>query len=231
MPDEPRFKPVVNAEVSVTEGKGPRKGSVAPPPRRVRGKIKMKETTRTSKAKKGAVKSGATGPLQDQTTLKRAPRPEGYVRFRVHVDNGEATIVDSHLVESTLVQQPALHGNFVYEVIEGDKILHVDSIPDLGVFRSFVNPEGPPEQRRHHIYELATYDFDIRVPVTRLTQAALPRVTIVLHRVKDGRWPLAVGAVPLSTQYQQELREVTRVEGIPASVLPATLRRGTRKPK
>lgn len=224
-------KPAADAPVSIPKGEGASKGKGAPPPQRIRGKLRLKlKAAESAKARppvgKGPPQMGLAEPGSDQTRLKPSARaPERYVRFRVRVNNGEMTIVDSQLVESTLVQQPAVHGNFVYEITEGEKRLHLDSIPDLGVTRSFTNPEGPPEQQRHHIYELSTYEFDVRVPFKDLARAALPRVAIALYRVKDARPPMTVGVMPLSVQYQRELREVARLEGIPAKVLPDVLRK------
>ena len=87
------------------------------------------------------------------------------MRLRIHVDEeGEASVVASHFVRSTLVQPSMLQGNYAYEVTEGENRLHLDSIPDVGVFRSFVNPDGPLEEHKHHMYELKSYDYDVRVP-------------------------------------------------------------------
>jgi hypothetical protein len=170
----------------------------------------------------------------DQAGLKRtAPGAEGYVRLRVRVgEDGGTSIVDTHFVEGPLVQPSTIHGNFAYEVTEGEKRLHLDSIPDLGVFRSFVNPHGPLEERQHHMYELKTYEFDVRVPARELAAAALPKVAITLYRLKEARPAMPAGIQPLHVQYQRELREVAKLEGVPASVLPEAVKalRGKRKP-
>jgi hypothetical protein len=140
-------------------------------------------------------------------------------------EDGATSVVDNHLVESALVQPSTIHGNFVYEVTEGEKRLHVESIPDLGVFRSFVNLDGPLEERQHHIYELKTYDFDVRIPVRELVAAALPKVTVTLYRVKEARPTMPVGIQPLHAQYQRELREVAKLEGVPARMLPEVVQK------
>ena len=160
----------------------------------------------------------------------RAGSPEGYVRFRVRVADGKMSIVDSHLVPSALVQPSVIHGNFTYEVTEGEQRLHLDSIPDLGVVRSFANPSGPLEQQRHHTYELSTYEFDVRVPAESLTQADLRHVTIALYRVKELRPPMTVGRIPLSVQFQRELREVARLDGISSKALPELLQKPRTSP-
>jgi hypothetical protein len=204
------------------------KGKKAPPARRIRGKLVLKP-----KATKAPAEGRGSDGYGDQLAGRRAnPAGKGYVRLRVHVDeDGEASIVDSHFVAGDLMQPSALQGQFAYEVAEGQTRLHVDSIPDLGVFRSFVNPDGPPEERKHHVYELKSYDFDVRVPVDKLAAATPSKVAIKLYRVKEARTAMPAGHLPLDVQYQRELREVTRVEGIPVKALPPAVQRlmGRRK--
>ncbi len=203
------------------------KSKNAPPARRIRGKMVLKAKTAGPSAKSPAAQAPGSKGYQDQLSGRRAsPAGKGYVRLRVHVgENGEASIVDSHFVAGDLVQPSALQGQFAYEVTDGQTRLHLDSIPDLGVFRSFVNPDGPPEERKHHTYELKAYDFDVRVPVDQLAAAALSKVAIKLFRVKEARTAMPAGHRPLDVQYQRELREVTRVEGIPVKALPQAVQR------
>jgi hypothetical protein len=223
-------KPATDARVSPAKGKGASKSKVAPRPQRIRGTLRLK----TKAAKLSVSQAALPENYADQTGVKRtAPRGEGYVRLRVRVgEDGRTSIVGSHFVDSTLVQPSAIYGNFAYEITEGDKRLHLDSIPDLGVFRSFVNPEGPPEERQHHMYELKTYEFDARVPAQALAEATLPKVAIALYRVKEARPAMPIGIQPLHVQYQRELREVARLDGVPARILPEVVQklRGKHKP-
>jgi hypothetical protein len=222
-------KPATDSPAPPAKGKGVSKGKVPPRPQQIRGALRLK-----AKAEKSDTSQAAPAQsYSDQTAAKRrALGGEGYVRLRVRVEeDGGASIVDSHFVDSTLIEPSAIHGNFVYEVTEGDKRLHLDSIPDLGVFRSFVNPDGPPEERQHHIYELKTYEFDARVPAPQLAAAALPKVAITLYRVKEARPDMPVGAKPLHIQYERELREIARVDGVSPRVLPEVMQKQRRAPK
>lgn len=228
MPEKPlREKPSSSAPSSPLIGKGLRKSKKAPAAKRVAGKMRLKPKAVKSRTPKRPPKH--TGPeiYPDQTGLRpSAPAADGYVRLRIHVDeDGESSIVDSHFVASTLVQASMLQGNYVYEVTEDNTRLHLESIPDLGVFRAFVNPDGPLEEHKHHMYELPAYDYDARVPVSKLVAAKLSKVAIKLYRVKDARAVMPVGCDTLDVQYQRELREVTRVEGIPAKTLPENVQR------
>ena len=135
------------------------------------------------------------------------------------------SIVDSHLVDSELALPSALHGEFAYEVSDGTRLLHADSLPDLGVVRSFSKPDGTREQRRHHTYRQSTYEFDARAPARELVDAALSHTAIVLYRVKEPTAPAAITtAAPLARQFERHLREITRVSEIPRDALPESLR-------
>jgi hypothetical protein len=153
-------------------------------------------------------------------------KSRGYVRFRVHVEYGQISIVDSHFVDSDLAMPPTIHGEYAYEVSLGDQLLHADTIPDLGVVRGFGDPHGTLEQRRHHTYRETSYDFDVRVPAAELAPPALPKIEIALYRTKD-RAPTQrlTESAPLSVQFERELREMARLSGIPRNVLPSSLRR------
>lgn len=224
-------KPDRDAAVEPPRGKGPTKGKRAPAREAIRGKMVLKPSVKA--AAKAATRKDAGGrgsqELPDQEPVRRrGESAEQYVRLRVRVDDGELSIVGSHLVDSPLAQTAAFQGGFAYEVTEGDRLLHAGSIPDLGVVRSFAKPDGTREQLRHHTYELSTYEFDARVPAASLTRAALPGIDVVLYRVKERAGARALPGQALTTatlgvQRARELREVGRVVGLPASVLPSAL--------
>lgn len=216
MPNESRpTKPDQDVLANPPAGKGPRKGPQGTQRRAIKGKMIVKPA-----ATKTAAGRGETRHEGDQQQPTRRPRSTGsYVRLRVRMDDGVLSIVDSHLVDSELARPAALHGTYAYEVVDGDRLLHADSLPDIGMVRSFADPDGTGEQRGHHSYEQSTYEFDVRVPTEHLTRAALSNISVVLHRIKD-RPERALRDAPLGTQYERELREVASVVGIPASVLP-----------
>lgn len=216
---------------------------VAPPRRR--GSVKGEgagprpRPSSRQKAKPPATDEGAAGKgggeyprndIGDQVPRRRSRTATGdsgrYVRLRVHVEDGKMSIVDSHLVESTLAMPSTLHGEYAYEVTDGVRVFHADSIPDLGVVRAFANPKGDQEQLRHHRYRASTYDFNVRVPADELTEDRLSDIAVVLYRVKEPVPPRAFARdQPLGAQFERELREVNRVSGIPYDVLPGPLRR------
>ena len=223
--------------VEPPKGRGPvKKVGPGPQPRVARGK-KAKPTDRKASAaaaRKALGGRAAGDELEDQVPGRRrraSGEPPGqYVRFRMRVEDGTMSIVDSHLVDSALMMPPTLYGEYAYEVTDGSTVLHADSIPDLGVVRSFADPNGTREQLRHHMYRESTYEFDVRAPAERLTTGALSKISVVLYRVKEGAPTRALTTLaPLGTQFERELREVTRISRIPAAALPSSLRKPPRR--
>jgi hypothetical protein len=202
--------------------------------RRIRGKLVKKARLVKGRASRppvrGGTQMGKARSGTDQTGLvAREQAPEGYIRFRMQVDDGRMSIIGSHFVKSTLATPPMLGGNFAYEVSDGENRLHVGSLADLGVTRSFANPSGPLELRRHHITPLSRYEFDVRVPAPALRRAALKNIQITLYRVKERAPNMVLGAAPLHTQFERELRVVARVQGIATDMLPREMKKPSRR--
>ncbi|MFL5959963.1 MAG: hypothetical protein ACJ75G_06855 [Gaiellaceae bacterium] len=156
---------------------------------------------------------------------------EQYVRLRVRVHRGRLSIVDSHLVDGPLGQATGFPAGNAYEVTVGDRLLHAGALPDLGVQRSFSNPEGPPEQRGHYISERSTYEFTARVPAEEVTPDTIGKIAVRLHRVKGEAGVDRIGDAPLAKQLAREMRPIAEVVGLPDSALPEAIeRRGGRTP-
>lgn len=162
----------------------------------------------------------------DQLPGRHRPEPGGeqYLRLTIRVDDGALSIVDSHLVAGPLAQTETLQGGHAYEVTANGRVLHVGSIPDLGTFRSFAHPNGTLEQRRHHSYQLSTYEFEARVALSDLRGIDPAGLVIALYRVKQpdgaGAPTFALDLQSFSRKREQQLREIGRVIGIPRSALP-----------
>jgi hypothetical protein len=232
-----RVKPSVDTAVEPARGKGPVKGKTPPRLKALKGrKAKPRVDAKREYARSAApvVEAGGWPELGEQQTTRRAASrtADGYLRLQVHVENGQMSIVESHRVDGPLAQTPMFEGRYAYEVSDSGRLLHAGSIPDVGTIRGFAHPNGTLEQRGHHTYELASYDFHARVPLSAVTRSALSKVAVVLYRVKEhapSRAPLAraVSAEPLGTQRERELREVGRVVGLPAWILESGARKTT----
>jgi hypothetical protein len=217
-------KPDREAQVEPRRVKGPTKGDRPPAPRVAKG-AKTKPPVSEASVKRPWSGGGDEPPNRsDQKPPRGGGRPkEQYVRLRIRVDDGDFSIVDAHVVDGPLAQTTTFEGAYAYGVIDGARMLHAGSVPDLGVIRSFANPNGTVDQRRHHTYTQTSYEFDARVPMSELKRGSLSRTTVALYRVKE-RPPLRVAhtqslsAESLAEQRAREMREVRRVVGLPPSI-------------
>jgi hypothetical protein len=203
--------------------KGKRSGAIKPPYRGV------------AAAKRGSAKGRATS-YPDQVVKptqrgRSGPTREQYIRLRIRVRDGRLSLLDSHLVDGPLAQTQRFSGTNAYEITLGDRLLHADSLPDLGVQRSFVNPSGPPEQRGHFITERAVFEFTARVPAHEVTKETIGQMTVRLYRLKAEARTDHLAATSLSRQFERQVRPVAELIGLPASVLPDAIEeRGGRTP-
>src|SRR5262252_6107211 len=115
------MKPAADAPAAAPPATGRRrpKGKGAPPSQAIRGKMRLKpKVSKSLKRVRGRARKPGES-LPDQSGLRPVQPEEGYVRLRIRVDDGDMSIIDSTMVDSTLAQPPAIHGDFAYEVTEG----------------------------------------------------------------------------------------------------------------
>jgi hypothetical protein len=200
-----------------------------PRPRRIEGKIlRMAEEPKpdTGKQKRmspfrkaAAARAPKVRPDQKEANVTRAEsaqQPEGYVRLRLRVTDGEMAVVGAKAVEGPLVE-PKLQGALAYEMTVGQKRVAAGGIPDVGERRSFPDPQGKGEMSGHHVEKLKTYEVNVRVPKERVSAADLQRLEIALYRMKEELPEARVDrlpAGPIGAQFGRQLREVGRMKGI-----------------
>ena len=97
------------------------------------------------------------------TRAEAAQQPEGYVRLRLRVSDGEMSVVGAKAVEGPLVE-PRLQGALAYEATVGEKRVAAGGIPDVGQRRSFPDPEGKGVSAGHHVERAQTYEVNVRIP-------------------------------------------------------------------
>ena len=176
--------------------------------------------------------AGGGGTDQQRREPAQGSTGEGYVRLRMRLRGDVLQVVDSHFVEGPLAQHSTFHGSHVYEVSLGDRLLHAGSLPDLGVQRSFVAPEGEASGRGHHVVERDVVEFMARVPAAEVTPQTLAGIRVTLHRVKEPVHVQRLGTEPLGEQLERQVRSVAQVVGLPQSALPeAITARGGRTPQ
>jgi hypothetical protein len=96
-------------------------------------------------------------------------------------------------------------------------------LPDLGVRRSFANRDVPGPEGKHHFAKLSTIEFFVRIPKNYVSSVNLPKLSIVLHDVRDAPHRLT-SLAPLQKQSGVSTVEVTRLAGIRLEQLSPTVR-------
>lgn len=169
----------------------------------------------------GAPVRGDAGDQQAGPPVRKAPAPskdEGYVRLRIHVEDGDARVTGVTHVEGPLVTANSAGGGYVWEVVVDGERVAADALGDMSEWRSFPDPEatGGDERRGHHVTDLSSFDFTARVPAGELRTGALDRAEVGVYRVKDAERPLPFLATrrPLRQEFARELREVARLPAL-----------------
>jgi hypothetical protein len=148
---------------------------------------------------------------------------EGYVRVQIHVVNGQLSVSGIKEVTGPLVLPTTVAHGYAYEVLVDDRQIGLGSIPDAGVDRSFANRDIPDPQGKHHFTEVTEFDFLARIPKTHFSTAILPKLTVVLHQVREAPDRLAPWA-SLHLQAGVVTTEIGRLSGIKLDQLSWTVR-------
>lgn len=173
-----------------------------------------------SKSERRKISRAENGP--EQIALGNTAAREGYVRLRMRYDHGNLSVVGVKRVSGPLVSKERLEEGFVYEVTRGRRRIYTEALPDLGVERSFPPPEGEEtaEVHGHHIVELDIYEFNVRVPANEFTTRSLRNLQVTLYETTEIPESLQMDARTLKTQFDKELREVSKLKGIDRNKLP-----------
>jgi hypothetical protein len=78
--------------------------------------------------------------------------------------------------------------------------------------RAFANRDVPGPEGKHRFIQVPTFDFFVRIPKAHVSEANLPKLTIVLHNVRQAPDRLVPGTA-LQRQSGVETTEVARLSG------------------
>ena len=161
-----------------------------------------------------------------EISLGQTAAGEGYLRLRMRYDRGDLSIVGVKQVPGPLASSERLEEGYIYEITRGARRIHVEAIPDLGVERSFPPPEGMETRdlRGHHITELETYEFNVRIPQDEVSRRSLRSLQITLYQTAEIPETRSIEAGPLKKQFKQDLREIGNLKGIELDKLPDNVR-------
>jgi hypothetical protein len=136
-----------------------------------------------------------------------------YVRLRLHNEGGTLSIVGAKEVPGPLTVPDYVGTGLIYEVLAENRRIGLGSLPDPNVRRAFTNFDQKEAALGHNETVLDSYDFDVRVPKSELSAAALPRIAIQLHQVGTAP-PAPLGRQALREQLGDAARPVAALEGI-----------------
>jgi hypothetical protein len=70
-----------------------------------------------------------------------------------------------------------------------------------------------------------------RVPAHEVSRESIGNITVRLYRLKDEARTDRLGLAPLARQFERQMRQISELVGLPASVLPEAIEeRGGRTP-
>jgi hypothetical protein len=162
--------------------------------------------------------------LQKPGSKHAGPSPsDGYVRVELHFANNQLSVIGAREVEGPLTTPSAVINGSAYEVLLGDQQIALGSIPDVGLRRAFANRDVPDPEGKHRFIQVPSFDFFVRIPKAYISAVNLPRLTILLHNVRQAPDRLAPGAA-LQRQSGVETAEVARLSGLSLERLPAEVR-------
>lgn len=163
-----------------------------------------------------AVEARTAGPMIPQKEMERhaipGSRTDGYVRMRVRVTDDKMRILSVQNVDGPLAQPDSIVGQHAYEVTLDSHRLSAEGIADVGVQRSYPRPG----QHEHHIAQLPSFEFTVRVPRAALPEGALERLRINLYRFPDASRKAIIGSALLSQQLGPQASLIARIEGLRA---------------
>jgi hypothetical protein len=167
--------------------------------------------------------SPGTGPQKPKEAQAAPSAEEAYVRLELQFANGRLSVIGLKEVPGPLSIPSAVIQGHVYEVLIGDQQIALGSIPDVGVRRAFANRDVPDPQGKHRFIQETSFEFFARIPKVLATKENLPKMTVVLHNVRQAPDRL-VPATAVQHQPGVEAVEVARLSGIIPDQVPAAVR-------
>jgi hypothetical protein len=206
---------------------------VAARPRKIGGKVELMDPNGKAAAGSGGTRmkpapskaeasSGKPGKDQEGLAAEPANGPAS-VRLRLRIDRGNVTLVGAHAVPGEMPATERLDYGLAYEITNGTRRVAAGSIPDVGTKRSFPDPDGRAGMQGHHLTPLESFEVNVRMPQREFSQAALPKLRIMLFRMKDQTAGIPITGAPIGAQYAEQLRPVAELRGIDFKQLPEGL--------
>lgn len=153
----------------------------------------------------------------------------GYLRLRLRVVDGEATVRGVKFVEGPLDRPDTISAGLSYEAKVGGRRVAVGDVPDFAERRSFPDPTGRAGMERHHLSQVEEPEFTVRIPADELTEAQLSELSVDLFRWR-GRGPGDhIAITELAKEPKIAVTRLARLNGVQEVDVPAPVRRQLRE--
>jgi hypothetical protein len=151
---------------------------------------------------------------QAETSVERETNTRRSVRLRLSVNRGRISVIGVHVVPGATTEPDRLDYGLAYEITDGNRLIAMGSVPDVGQRRSYPDPQRREGMEGHHLEELESFELNVRLPQKAFTARSLPRLRVTLFRMKERPEGLLVRTQPLFKQFPDQLRPIAELRGI-----------------
>ena len=133
-----------------------------------------------------AAREPAVGKGDQQGRRREAAGAASYLHLVLQVrEDGSYEVLSATEVPGHLVLPERAVGNFVYEVVSGNRTLAVEALQDPFERRSFVPRDG--DNRGHHVDRAPAANVVVKVPNMSLRSAGLKTMTLRMYRITGAK--------------------------------------------
>jgi len=151
---------------------------------------------------------------QAETPVERETNSPRSVRLRLRVNRGRISVIGVHVVPGAITEPDRLEYGLAYEIADGNRLIAIGSVPDVGQRRSYPDPQRREGMEGHHLEELESFELNVRLPQKAFTARSLPRLSVTLFRMKERPKGALVSTQPLFKQFPDQLRPIAELRGI-----------------
>lgn len=226
----------------VEDTKKPNMSEVVVKPRLIKRKIvKMADDPSPSKATKNTMdpvpkpsRKRPTAPAQlGEQVASEEPVPEeqgpGYFRIRMSMVDGEMTARGAKFVKGPLHEEESVSPGLTYDAKIGQKRVAFGDVPDPIEWRSHPDPSAKGERAGHHVTELSSYDFTVRIPSDQVTEEAIEDLRVTLYRWRGQGPGEHISISELSRQPKVAVEKLGAMSGLQIADAPVTLKKELRQ--
>lgn len=226
----------------VEDTKKPNMSEAMVKPRLIKGKIvNMADDPSPSKATRNTMdpvpkpsRKRPTAPLQlGEQMASEEPVPEqqglGYFRIRLSMIDGVMTARSAKFVEGPLLEEESVSPGITYDAKIGQKRVAFGDVPDPTEWRSHPDPSAKGERAGHHVTELSSYDFTVRIPSDQVTEKTIEDLRVTLYRWRGKGPGEHISISELSREPKSAVETLGAMSGMQIADAPAPLKKELRQ--